>query len=109
MIEPGTFLEYSGRSLALIEWANWLKLTFFLSLLVSLAWPWGMATRLTVSALVVALLIYLVKIIGLTFLLAVWELARVKLRLRRAFSPLLAALGFALIAVVYTVAANYLL
>ena len=41
MIHEAMILEYSGRYLALIEWASWLKLTIFFSLLANLFIPWG--------------------------------------------------------------------
>jgi formate hydrogenlyase subunit 4 len=108
MVERGTYLAYTGRALALIEWAHAMKLTFFLSLVVGLGWPWSMATEATLPALGVALVSYLVKLVLLLFLLALWELIQVKLRLRRIVHPLTTALVFALIAVVYTVATGYL-
>ena len=44
MIHEAMILEYSGRYLALIEWASWLKLTIFFALLANLFVPWGVAT-----------------------------------------------------------------
>ena len=54
MIHEAMVLEYSGRYLALIEWAAALKLLIFFSLLANLFVPWGMATTLTPAALAVA-------------------------------------------------------
>ncbi|HSN73733.1 MAG TPA: NADH-quinone oxidoreductase subunit H, partial [Anaerolineae bacterium] len=39
MIHEAMVLEYSGRYLALIEWASWLKLTIFFALLANLFLP----------------------------------------------------------------------
>src|SRR5439155_23670442 len=52
MIHEAMILEYSGRYLALIEWAAGLKLLVFFSLLSNLFLPWGVATTLTPGALV---------------------------------------------------------
>lgn len=43
MIHEAMILEYSGRHLALIEWAGMIKLFLFTSLGVALFFPWGMA------------------------------------------------------------------
>ena len=47
MIHEAMVLEYSGRYLALIEWAAALKLLVFFSLLGNLFVPWGVAVALT--------------------------------------------------------------
>ncbi len=44
MIHEAMVLEYSGRYLALIEWASALKLLLFLTLLSNVFAPWGIAT-----------------------------------------------------------------
>ena len=51
MIHEAMVLEYSGPSLALIEWAQAIKLSTVLSLLISLFAPWGMAPNLALSSL----------------------------------------------------------
>ncbi|MCC6503672.1 MAG: NADH-quinone oxidoreductase subunit H [Deltaproteobacteria bacterium] len=43
MIHEAMILEYSGRHLALIEWASMMKLFLFASLGISLFMPWGIA------------------------------------------------------------------
>ena len=44
MIHEGMVLEYSGPSLALVEWASAIKLHAMLALLIALFCPWGMAS-----------------------------------------------------------------
>src|SRR5574337_497510 len=44
MIHEAMILEYSGRHLALIEWAAGMKLLIFLALLSNLFFPWGVET-----------------------------------------------------------------
>src|SRR5204862_8189452 len=73
MIHEAMILEYSGRYLALIEWAAWLKLFIFLSLLANLFVPWGLATALTPVALAVAVLTLIVKLAILSLVVAVVE------------------------------------
>ena len=43
MIHEAMVLEYSGRYLALIEWAAAVKLLVFFALLANLFVPWGVA------------------------------------------------------------------
>jgi formate hydrogenlyase subunit 4 len=94
MIHEAMILEYSGRYLALIEWAAWLKLFIFLSLLSNLFLPWGLATTLTPAALLIALITLILKLAGLGVLLAVVETRIAKLRLFRV--PELLGMSFVL-------------
>ncbi|MBI5599450.1 MAG: NADH-quinone oxidoreductase subunit H [Deltaproteobacteria bacterium] len=43
MIHEAMILEYSGRHLALMEWAGMMKLFLFSSLAIALFFPWGIA------------------------------------------------------------------
>jgi formate hydrogenlyase subunit 4 len=83
MIHEAMILEYSGRHLALIEWASWLKLFVFFSLLANLFTPWGVATSLTPGALAVAIMALLAKLAALGFVVAALETRLAKLRLFR--------------------------
>ena len=47
MIHEAMVLEYSGRYLALLEWASGIKLLVFLTLIANVFAPWGIATSLT--------------------------------------------------------------
>ena len=44
MIHEAMILEYSGRHLALIEWAKMMKLFLFIVLGIAVFFPWGIAT-----------------------------------------------------------------
>lgn len=98
MIHEGMLLEYSGRHLALMEWAAQLKLALFAVLTVDLFLPWGLATRLTPLTLLGALAALALKLTVLGALLAVSETVLAKMRLFRvpgflAMAFLLALLG----------------
>ncbi len=41
MIHEGMLLEYSGRPLALMHWANWIKQFLLIALFINLFLPWG--------------------------------------------------------------------
>ena len=94
MIHEAMILEYSGRYLALIEWASWLKLTIFFSLLANLFVPWGLATELTPAALAIAGVTLVLKLAALGLSVALLETRIAKLRLFRV--PELLGMSFVL-------------
>jgi formate hydrogenlyase subunit 4 len=101
MIHEAMILEYSGRYLALVEWAAGLKLLVFLTLIANVFAPWGIATSLESTALVVGLAMYLVKVSGLAVLIGVIESMFAKLRLFRVTDLLGIAFILALLGLVF--------
>nr|MBI2906012.1 NADH-quinone oxidoreductase subunit H [Chloroflexota bacterium] len=99
MIHEAMILEYSGRYLALIEWAAWLKLTIFFSLLANLFVPWGLATVLTPATLAIAVVTLIIKLAVLGLVVAVVETRVAKLRLFRVPELLGVSFVLALLAV----------
>jgi formate hydrogenlyase subunit 4 len=95
-------LEYSGRYLALLEWAAWLKLLLFFSLLGNLFVPWGVAVTLAPGPLAAALGIFVVKLVVLAGAVALLETHVAKLRLFRVPELLSAALLLAVLAITAT-------
>jgi formate hydrogenlyase subunit 4 len=94
MIHEAMILEYSGRYLALIEWAAGLKLLIFFALLANLFVPWGMAVTPTPLALLIAVGALLLKLALLAVAVAILETRIAKLRLFRV--PELLGLSFVL-------------
>jgi len=94
MIHEAMILEYSGRYLALIEWAAAMRLLIFFSLLTNLFLPWGVATTLTPVALGVAAVALITKLAALGLVVALLETRLAKLRLFRV--PELLAVSFVL-------------
>jgi formate hydrogenlyase subunit 4 len=99
MIHEAMVLEYSGRYLALIEWAAALKLLIFFALLGNLFVPWGMAVAITPGALTIAVGSLLLKVGILAVAVAVLETRVAKLRLFRVPELLSASFVLALLAV----------
>ena len=99
MIHEAMLLEYSGRYLALVEWAAALKLLVFFSLLGNLFVPWGVAVTLTPGALTVAAGSLVVKFVLLAVGIAVFETRVAKLRLFRVPELLSVSFVLALLAV----------
>ncbi|MDO8141164.1 MAG: NADH-quinone oxidoreductase subunit H [Candidatus Brocadiales bacterium] len=83
MIHEGMMLEFSGRYLALVEWASSMKLLLLLTILVNIFFPWGIADGLTFSGLIIAFALYVVKIGFFAFLIVIVEMSFSKLRIFR--------------------------
>ncbi|MEX5219266.1 MAG: respiratory chain complex I subunit 1 family protein [Nitrospiraceae bacterium] len=101
MIHEAMVLEYSGRYLALVEWAAALKLLVFLTLIANVFAPWGIATSLEPVALAVGVVAYLAKVSGLALVIGVIESMFAKLRLFRLPDFLGLAFILALLAVIF--------
>lgn len=61
MIHEGMVLEYSGRYLALVEWAGMMRLFVFFALGVALFVPWGISTEENPFSLPVSLVVMAAK------------------------------------------------
>ena len=100
MIHEAMILEYSGRHLALIEWAAGMKLLIFLALLSNLFFPWGVALAVAPFALAVAFVALAAKVGALAVGIAALETAMAKLRLFRLPALLSGSFALALLAVI---------
>jgi formate hydrogenlyase subunit 4 len=84
MVHEAMILEYSGRHLALIEAASHLKLLLYLSMIVCLFFPWGIAVSgQGLLAYLAGVGVYVLKLAAGGFLLAVFETAIAKMRVFR--------------------------
>jgi formate hydrogenlyase subunit 4 len=83
MIHEAMILEYSGKRLALIEWASANKLMIFLVLAANLFFPWGIAASMSLTALLIALGALSLKILAFSCFIAVIESMIAKFRLFR--------------------------
>jgi formate hydrogenlyase subunit 4 len=98
MVHEAMILEYSGRHLALIEWAGKIKLMIYFVLIANIFFPWGIATELTANNLLVGAIAIAGKLALLGVVLVVWETVMAKMRLFRVpqflgFAFLLSLLG----------------
>lgn len=83
MIHEALILEYSGRHLALIEWAASLKLFAYSCIGLALFFPWGVAEADAPLAMLLALPALVFKLAVGGFLLAVLETLSAKMRIFR--------------------------
>ncbi len=100
MVHEAMMLEYSGKGLALMEYASMAKLLVFLTLMANMFFPWGIATSADPAALAVGLVAYLVKIGALLLAIAVIESSMAKMRLFRLPNLFTMAFILSLLAVV---------
>ncbi len=83
MIHEAMILEYSGRHLALMEWAASLKLFAYSTLGIALFLPWGIGQKATPSSLLLALPSLALKLALIGIVLALVETFSAKLRIFR--------------------------
>src|SRR3989338_1944633 len=83
IIHEAMILEYSGKSLALIEWASMTKLLLFFTLLANIFFPWGIAKETSLISLGNSMIFFILKIGLFCLLLAFIETSTAKLRLFR--------------------------
>jgi len=103
MIHEAMILEYSGKRLALMEWAAANKYALFLALGAQLFFPWGIAHDVSVLGMFAALGVLLCKLIIGCFVIALIESSIAKLRIFKlpdllftSFVLSIVALGFIL-------------
>jgi len=83
MIHEALILEYSGRHLALVEWAASLKLFAYACIGLALFCPWGVAEASEPLAMLLALPVLVGKLALAGFLLALLETVSAKMRIFR--------------------------
>jgi formate hydrogenlyase subunit 4 len=98
MIHEAMVLEYSGPDLALVEWASALKELLYITLLIDLFIPIGIATTTTAATLAVAVAAWLGKVLVFAVSITLVETTNAKLRLFRVPELVAVSLGLGFIA-----------
>ncbi len=100
MVHEAMVLEYSGRHLAMIEAAGYLKLVLYISLIICLFLPFGMAP-LDGEPIVwmIGIGVYLLKLTFAAVALGVWEVSIAKMRVFRVSEFLGSAFVFSFLAI----------
>jgi formate hydrogenlyase subunit 4 len=80
MIHEGMLLEYSGRYLALMEWAHYMKQMLLFTITVDIFFPAGIAHSTELFGLAVSAGVYAAKMLFLAAAMALIESTRAKLR-----------------------------
>jgi formate hydrogenlyase subunit 4 len=98
MIHEAMVLEYAGPDLALVEWASALKELLYMTLLVDLFMPAGIAIHPAPGPILVALLAWTAKVFVLAVAVTLAESTNAKLRLFRVPELVSISLGLAFLA-----------
>jgi formate hydrogenlyase subunit 4 len=98
MIHEAMVLEYAGPDLALVEWAGAVKEILYLTLLVDLFMPVGIATTAAPAAVLLALVAWVGKVCVLAMAVTIVESTNAKLRLFRVPELVSISLGLAFLA-----------
>jgi len=98
MIHEAMVLEYAGPDLALVEWGSAVKELLYLTLLVDLFLPLGMAADAAPAALLTGLLAWALKVFLLAVGVTITETTNAKLRLFRVPELVSVSLGLAFLA-----------
>ena len=107
MIHEALILEYSGRHLALLEWAASLKLFAYSCIGLALFLPWGVAEAQAPLEMLLALPALVFKLAIGGFLLAAFETANAKMRIFRAPEFLATAFMLAVIGMLVQLLLNH--
>ncbi|HWZ41991.1 MAG TPA: NADH-quinone oxidoreductase subunit H [Candidatus Saccharimonadales bacterium] len=103
MLHEAMVLEYSGPSLAFVEWTHAIKLNLLIALLIALFAPWGIAAALTPGAIAISAIWFLLKVWLVLVAIAVLESAVAKLRMYAVPEFFGIATALAVLAMVFTV------
>ena len=98
MIHEAMTLEYSGPDLALVEWASALKELLFMTVLVNLFLPFGLALDTGAGALALSAAFYAGKVFLLAVAVTLVEVTNAKLRLFRVPELMAVSLGLGFLA-----------
>ncbi|PIZ54865.1 formate hydrogenlyase [Candidatus Uhrbacteria bacterium CG_4_10_14_0_2_um_filter_41_21] len=83
MIHEAMILEYSGKRLALMEWASANKLVLFFALGANIFFPIGLATGTAISAILIGVGALLLKLLAFCLVIALLESSMAKFRFFR--------------------------
>lgn len=83
MIHEAMILEYSGKRLALLEWAAANKFFIFAALGANLFFPWGIAQSLDITGIIIGFAAFVIKIFIFCFIVAILESSIAKFRFFR--------------------------
>ena len=101
MIHEAMVLEYAGPDLALVEWASALKELLYITLLIDLFIPFGIATTIAPGPVAIAAVAWVAKVFVFGVVITLVETTNAKLRLFRVpeLVSVSLALGFLALAI----------
>lgn len=94
MVHEAMILEYSGKKLGMMELSSEIRLTLFMAMISSMFLPWGIATEITPSAILIATAVAIAKMLFIAVVIATVESVTAKYRLFK--TPNLLTISFIL-------------
>lgn len=101
MIHEAMILEYSGKSLALMEWSQSIKQIILFALFVNIFFPLGIAEHLSMTELSIGMLVFVGKIMSLGVFVAFLETRVAKWRLFRVPDLIAISIASSMIGVIF--------
>src|SRR5574337_759811 len=101
MVHEAMVLEYSGKSLALMEWSQSIKQLMLFALIVNIFVPWGISLSISPYALGLGLVAFLAKVSILAISVALLESSVAKWRLFRLPDLIAMAIASSMIGLVF--------
>jgi formate hydrogenlyase subunit 4 len=98
MIHEAMLLEYAGPDLALVEWASALKEVLYITLLIDLFIPFGIASTIAPAPVAIAAVAWVAKVFVFGVVITLVETTNAKLRLFRVPELVAVSLGLGFIA-----------
>jgi formate hydrogenlyase subunit 4 len=100
MIHEAMILDTSGRDLALMELAAWVKLMVFVTIFINCFFPVGMTEAIAFVPIVLSFAAYILKVLVILAVISLFECTMAKFRLFRVPELLSAAFSLSLVAIV---------
>jgi len=100
MVHEAMILDLSGKKLAFVELASAIKLVLFLTIFVNGFIPYGISTGLSISAMLYAVGIYIIKIIVCLIAIAFLETSMAKYRLFKIPELLMFAFSIGIVSII---------
>jgi len=101
MVHEAMILEYSGKSLALMEWSQSIKQIILFTLMVNIFVPWGISASILLPTLAIGFLLFFGKISLFGILVAFLESSVAKWRLFRIPDLIAIAVASSMIGIVF--------
>lgn len=101
MIHEAMILEYSGRSLALIEWSNAIKQMILFTLFINIFIPWYIAEQISFIGIIFGIITFILKVTVLGSLIAFIETNVAKWRLFRISDLVAMAIASSMIGMIF--------
>jgi hydrogenase-4 component C len=103
-LQEGPLTEFSGRSLALLKWGLYIKQVVLVALFLAVFLPFGNMTSLSIQAILLAVVVFFLKVVLFYFVVGILENAMARVRFMKASAVTWAALGAAILSFVFYLA-----